>query len=182
MNAISPTAEARPVTGNTPVSPHGAGSLTAQARQSVMAAARYAEHAYPGPIGEVLSRELRSYAEDGEQLPPHASAPRLVLMVRRQEARNPLPPAPGYAPRRRSTSQAAPCAGAPARSPTRSRTCVPPEGDYNRFKAFAPSSAGARPAPMTRGSFERYGRGPGPDGSGRARGEGQATCHGGAPV
>jgi hypothetical protein len=97
MNAISPTAEARPVTGNTPVGPHGSGSLTAQARQSAMAAARYAEYAYPGPIGEVLSRELRSYADDGEQLPPHALAPRLVLAVRRQEARNPLPPAPGYA-------------------------------------------------------------------------------------
>ncbi|MEN3298418.1 MAG: hypothetical protein V7633_476 [Pseudonocardia sp.] len=101
MNPISPTAdpttEVRRATGDAPVDPHGSRSLTAQARQDAMAAARYAEHAYPGPIGEVLSRELRNYAEDGEQLPPHASAPRLISAVQRQQARNPLPPAPGYA-------------------------------------------------------------------------------------
>ena len=92
-----PTTEALPATVNTPLDPHGSGSLTAQARQDATVAARYAEHAYPGPIGEVLSRELRNYAEDGEQLPPHASAPRLILAMQRQQARNPLPPAPGYA-------------------------------------------------------------------------------------
>jgi hypothetical protein len=68
--------------------------LTAEA---TLHAAHYAALAYEGPIGEIISRELRSYAESGVQLPPSAMGPRLVAAVRRQEARQPLPPALSWA-------------------------------------------------------------------------------------
>ena len=71
--------------------------LTAEAMEATLHAAHYAALTYEGPIGEIISRELRGYAESGVQLPPSAMGPRLVAAVQRQEARQPLPPAPSWA-------------------------------------------------------------------------------------
>lgn len=59
--------------------------------------AHYAALTYEGPIGEIISRELCSYAESGVQLPSSAMGPRLVAALQRQQARQPLPPAPSWA-------------------------------------------------------------------------------------
>jgi hypothetical protein len=72
-------------------SPATSGPLTTKAVEEALHAARCARHAYEGPIGDLVSRELRTYAEIGEQLPPSALGPRLVSEMQRQEARQPLP-------------------------------------------------------------------------------------------
>jgi hypothetical protein len=77
--------------------PHGDRRLTAEAREGARRAARYATHAFRGPIGELISRELGSYVERGMQVPVSALGPRLVAAMQREEARHPLPPLPGYA-------------------------------------------------------------------------------------
>lgn len=61
--------------------------------------ARYAAAAFPGPVGELISREIRTYVDAGEQLPAYALAPRLVADMTTWELRNPLPPIPDAAPR-----------------------------------------------------------------------------------
>ena len=86
MNRPSPT-----------TSPPNALSSSPQARLSpdaariALRAARYAVAAYPGPIGELISRELRSYVDAGEQVHAPALAARLILALQRGEAQNPLP-------------------------------------------------------------------------------------------
>ena len=71
--------------------------LTAEAIAAILQAARYAALTYEGPVGEIISGELRSYAESGVQLPPSAMGPRLLAAMQRQEARQPLPAAPSWA-------------------------------------------------------------------------------------
>jgi hypothetical protein len=71
--------------------PAEASRLTAQDVAAARRAARYAQHAYGGPVGDLIGRELRAYTEAGEQRPPHAMGPRLVSMLMKQEARHPLP-------------------------------------------------------------------------------------------
>lgn len=70
--------------------------LTTQDVAVARRAARYAQHAYGGPVGDLIGRELREYAEAGQQLPPYAIGPRLVSLLTQQEARDPLPPARTY--------------------------------------------------------------------------------------
>jgi hypothetical protein len=70
--------------------------LTAEAVAAALHAAHYAALTYEGPIGELISRELRNYSESGVQQPPTAMGPRLVAAMQRQEARQPLPPAPSW--------------------------------------------------------------------------------------
>lgn len=71
--------------------------LSSASIAAVWRAARYAEHAYPGPIGDLIGQELRTYAANGVKLPPHAIGPRLASMLITQEKRHPLPPLPSYA-------------------------------------------------------------------------------------
>lgn len=66
--------------------------VAAEARR----AARYALNAYPGPIGELISRELHRFVEAGEQLSALALPPRLIAALRQSEARNPQPPLPNW--------------------------------------------------------------------------------------
>ena len=66
--------------------------LSDQATRAALRAARYAALAYPGPVGELISRELRGYADAGEQLGVTAVARRLVTEMQRVERRHPLPP------------------------------------------------------------------------------------------
>ena len=71
--------------------------LTAEATAAILQAARYAALTYEGPVGEIISGELRSYAEGGVQLPPSGMGPRLLAAMQRKEARQPLPQAPSWA-------------------------------------------------------------------------------------
>lgn len=87
MNLPNPTA-----------SPAGTPSSTLQARLNpdaasvALRAARYAVAAYPGPIGELINKELRSYVDAGEQVRAPALVARLILALQRSEAQHPLPP------------------------------------------------------------------------------------------
>jgi hypothetical protein len=71
--------------------------LTAEATAAALNVAHYASLTYEGPLGEIISQELRQYAESGVQLPPSAMGPRLVAAMQRQEARQPLPRARSWA-------------------------------------------------------------------------------------
>jgi hypothetical protein len=71
--------------------------LSAEATEAALHGAHYAALTCEGPIGELIGRELRNYAESGVQLPPSAMAPRLVAAMQRQEARQPLPAARSWA-------------------------------------------------------------------------------------
>ena len=71
--------------------------LTREDMAATLHAAHYAALTYEGPIGELVSRELRNYARSGVQLPSSAMGPRLVAAMQRQEACQPLPPAPSWA-------------------------------------------------------------------------------------
>lgn len=73
-----------------------ASRLTARDVAAVRRAARHAEYAYEGPVGDLIGRELRAYAEAGQKLPPYAMGPRLVSMLTKQEIRQPLPPSRTY--------------------------------------------------------------------------------------
>ena len=83
---------------NPTTSPPAAPSSSAQTRLSpdaaraALRAARYAVAAHPGPIGELISRELHSYVDTGEQVHAPALAARLILALQRGEAQNPLRP------------------------------------------------------------------------------------------
>ena len=86
---------------NPTTSPPGAPPSSAQTRLSpdaaraALRAARYAVAAYPGPVGELISRELHSYVGAGEQVHAPALATRLILALERSEAQHPLPPIHG---------------------------------------------------------------------------------------
>jgi hypothetical protein len=89
MNPPDPTASS--------TSPSAAPPSSAQtrmgpdARRVALRAARYAVAAYPGPIGELISRELRGYVDAGEQVQVPALAARLILALERSETQHPLP-------------------------------------------------------------------------------------------
>jgi hypothetical protein len=58
-------------------SPPDAARLSQQAVHTAVRAARYDLYSYPGPIGELIDRELRAYIDTGHALPPTA-LPELV--------------------------------------------------------------------------------------------------------
>ncbi|WP_433284433.1 hypothetical protein ACQPZQ_24685 [Pseudonocardia sp. CA-142604] len=95
MNTDASTPVASPPVPGQTTDP--ADPLTGEDMAATLHAAQHAALTYEGPIGELISRELRHYAQRGVQLPPSAMGPRLVAAMRRQEARQPLPPAPGWA-------------------------------------------------------------------------------------
>ncbi|MCD2195839.1 hypothetical protein LQ327_20920 [Actinomycetospora endophytica] len=66
--------------------------LGMDAERVALHAARYAAAAFPGPVGELISQEIRAYVEAGRALAPSDLAPRLVSNMRRAEITNPLPP------------------------------------------------------------------------------------------
>lgn len=62
-------------------SPPGVVRLSGQAVHTALRAARYALSAYPGPIGELIDRELRAYIDSGHELPPTALPERLLTTL-----------------------------------------------------------------------------------------------------
>ncbi|GAA5152779.1 hypothetical protein GCM10023321_21970 [Pseudonocardia eucalypti] len=55
--------------------------LDVDATHRTLRAARYARRAYPGPIGELVERELRAYVETGYLAPADALPARLVTLL-----------------------------------------------------------------------------------------------------
>jgi hypothetical protein len=66
--------------------------LNGDAERRALRHARYAAAAYPGVVGELISREIRAYVDAGRQLIPAALAPRLVSAMQRAELEHPRPP------------------------------------------------------------------------------------------
>jgi hypothetical protein len=80
-----------------PSQPSDGGRLSREAVHAVLHAARQGIRAYPGPVGELIDRELRGYVDTGRQLALDALPERLVsLLVEAQEGQ----PAAGVAPAR----------------------------------------------------------------------------------
>ncbi|MGD9531481.1 hypothetical protein [Pseudonocardia sp.] len=48
---------------------------------AVLRAARFGLEAYPGPVGELIDRELRAYVDGGRRLPPDAVPERLLAIL-----------------------------------------------------------------------------------------------------
>lgn len=61
---------------------------------AALRAAAYALHAYPGPVGELIDRELRSYVDSGHAAHPAALPSRLIATLAAAESREPAA-APG---------------------------------------------------------------------------------------
>jgi hypothetical protein len=70
--------------------------LTTDERSVALRSARYASHAYPGPMGELISSRIHEYVLDGKLLESFSLPRRLVRSMQTMEARSPLPPLGGY--------------------------------------------------------------------------------------
>jgi hypothetical protein len=70
--------------------------LTTVERADALRSARYAPHAYPGPVGELIKSRIEEYVIDGRLLEPFDLPRRLVRSMQTMEARSPLPPRSGY--------------------------------------------------------------------------------------
>lgn len=77
----------------------GVAPLDPDTRRISLRAARYAAAAYPGALGELISREIRTYVAADEQVPRHALSRRLIVAMQNREASTPLSPVPNAAPR-----------------------------------------------------------------------------------
>jgi hypothetical protein len=63
--------------------------LNRKATDAALRAARYALRAYPGPVGELIDRELRGYVDAGHAVPPAALPARLIAKLRAAQEREP---------------------------------------------------------------------------------------------
>jgi hypothetical protein len=70
--------------------------LTTEERAIALRSARYASHAYPGPVGDLVTSRIQEYVLDGKLLEPFSLACRLVRALQTMEVRSPLPPQAGY--------------------------------------------------------------------------------------
>ena len=60
---------------------HGVGYMEQHERTRIRAAARHARRVYPGPVGELIHRELNAYADFGVRFSVDALVPSLVEQV-----------------------------------------------------------------------------------------------------
>jgi hypothetical protein len=82
------------------------------ATNAALRAASYARATYPGPIGELIDRELRGYVGAGQVLPATALASRLIVQLTTAQARD------------------AQSSATPSRLPARYRPGTPLHWDY----------------------------------------------------
>jgi hypothetical protein len=68
--------------------------LDRDATHAALRAGRYGALAYPGPVGELINRELRGYVDTGHQLDVPALAPRLIAFLAAQAGEADLPTNP----------------------------------------------------------------------------------------
>jgi hypothetical protein len=74
--------------------PPAAPALSRDTTHAALRAAAYALQAYPGPVGELIDRELRSYVDSGHAAHPAAMPSRLIATLAAAESREPAA-APG---------------------------------------------------------------------------------------
>ncbi|WP_328305389.1 hypothetical protein [Actinomycetospora sp. NBC_00405] len=70
-------------------------TLTTDERSAALRSARYASHAHPGPVGDVISSKIHEYVLDGKLLEAFSLPRRLVRSMQTMETRSPLPPLRG---------------------------------------------------------------------------------------
>ena len=70
--------------------------LTAEERVVALRSARYAAHAYPGPVGDLVRSRIEEYVLDGTVQEPFSMPHRLVRSLQTMESRSPLPTPAGY--------------------------------------------------------------------------------------
>lgn len=75
---MSTDADVRPLPGNTPA------RMAAHEANRIRAAAFRAKNLYPGPVGELINRELLTWEEFGFRVGDHSLVRRLVDDVMRQ--------------------------------------------------------------------------------------------------
>ncbi|HTF51716.1 MAG TPA: hypothetical protein VK735_30085 [Pseudonocardia sp.] len=63
--------------------------LNREATHAALRAVRYALRAYPGPVGELIDRELRGYVDAGHAVPPTALPARLIAKLSAAQGREP---------------------------------------------------------------------------------------------
>lgn len=80
----------------TPPDPLADRTLSVDERSVALRSARYASHAYPGPVGDVISSKIREYVLGGKLLEAFSLPRRLVRSMQTMETRNPLSPLGGY--------------------------------------------------------------------------------------
>jgi hypothetical protein len=85
MTALHSHTAAQPPTSTTAPT---FGRLDRSAVHTALRAAGYACAAYPGPIGELIDRELRGYVDSGYAVPTTALAHRLVVQLAAAHDRN----------------------------------------------------------------------------------------------
>jgi hypothetical protein len=69
------------MTQQTSTPPFHDADLNRESVHTILRAARFAIRAYPGPVGELIERELRAYVDTGRQLPPDARPERLLAIL-----------------------------------------------------------------------------------------------------
>lgn len=79
-----------------PVDPLADRALTTDERSEALRSARYAAHAYPGPVGDLISSKIQQYVLGGKLLKAFSLPRRLVRSMQTMETRSPLPPLGGY--------------------------------------------------------------------------------------
>jgi hypothetical protein len=77
------------MTEQTPRQSADKGDLSTEAVHTILGTARFGVRAYPGPVGELIDRELRAYVDTGRQLPPHAIPERLLTTLHQAQEREP---------------------------------------------------------------------------------------------
>jgi hypothetical protein len=86
---------------------HGtADALELHEKSRYRTAAVHARRVYPGPVGELVGRELNAYAEFGYRFSADSLIPRLAAAVLATPAAHPLPSAGQAEPRRPLTRAA----------------------------------------------------------------------------
>jgi hypothetical protein len=78
----------------TPAAPVVTG-LDLETTHAALGAGRFALGLFPGPIGELIDRELRGYVDSGHAAQPSALAPRLITVLAAARNHDSADPAPG---------------------------------------------------------------------------------------
>jgi hypothetical protein len=68
----------------------GQRDLSIEDVHTILRAARVGLQAYPGPIGELIDRELRAYVDTGRQLPADSIPERLLTGLLQTQERAPI--------------------------------------------------------------------------------------------
>jgi hypothetical protein len=94
--ARSASKSARKEVSTKPPDPLADRTLTTDERSVALRSARYASHAHPGPVGDLISSKIHEYVLDGKLLEAFSLPRRLVRSMQTMEPRSLLPPLDGH--------------------------------------------------------------------------------------